>query len=184
MSRVKKFDLTKNQTILKNRMPETDQKNDKMMRELRSLLTKEFRDSVFINHLHDQTILVEDYLNTLPVPACISIFEISGKKGFVYFDHHLLESLIELNMGGSTKREQGTHVHSLTTVERVIIERMMGLFLVALSTGQSNECSLSAIEDNSQIVSLSTDSSQMQLEQFQFECGSYYGEFAIVLPFH
>jgi len=118
------------------RLPMLDVVFDRLVRLMSTSLRNLTSDNVEVSLDHISSVRFGDYLNSIPLPAMLSIFKAEewDDRGMMVVDSALIYSIVDVLLGGrrgsSALRVEG---RPYTTIETRLIERMVNVVLNDLS---------------------------------------------------
>jgi flagellar motor switch protein FliM len=119
------------------RLPMLEVVFDRLVRLMSSSLRNFTSDNVEVSLDNIASIRFGDYLNSIPLPAMLSVFKAEewDNFGLITVDSSLIYSIVDVLLGGrrgsAAMRIEG---RPYTTIERSLIERMIHVMLADLST--------------------------------------------------
>jgi flagellar motor switch protein FliM len=119
------------------RLPMLEVVFDRLVRLMSSSLRNFTSDNVEVSLDNIASIRFGDYLNSIPLPAMLSVFKAEewDNFGLITVDSSLIYSIVDVLLGGrrgsAAMRIEG---RPYTTIERSLIERMVHVMLADLST--------------------------------------------------
>ncbi len=119
------------------RLPMLDIVFDRLVRLMSTSLRNLTSDNVEISLDHISSVRFGDYLNSIPLPAMLSIFKAEewDDHGLLVVDSSLIYSIVDVLLGGrrgtSAMRVEG---RPYTTIETSLIERMVNVVLSDMSS--------------------------------------------------
>ena len=118
------------------RLPMLEVVYDRMVRLMTTSLRNFTSDNVEVSLDNVTSLRFGDYLNTIPLPAMLGVFKAEewDNFGLIFVDSSLIYSIVDVLLGGrrgtAPMRIEG---RPYTTIERNLIERMIGVILHDLS---------------------------------------------------
>src|SRR3954465_7197018 len=99
------YDLTSQDKIIRGRMPTLDIVYERFIRAFRMNLSSQLRKLATLNILTTDTLKFGEFINTLPLPSCMSVvrFETLRGSGIVVLESKLAYSLIDCFLGGTDR---------------------------------------------------------------------------------
>ena len=119
------------------RLPMLEIVYDRLVRLLSTSLRNFTSDNVEVSIDNIVSVRFGDYLNQIPLPAMLAVFEAREWEnyGLIFIESSLIYSVVDVLLGGrrggASMRVEG---RPYTTIERNLIERMMGVVLADLKT--------------------------------------------------
>ena len=119
------------------RLPMLEVVFDRLVRLMTTSLRNFTSDNVEVSLDHISSSRFGDYLNSIPLPAMLTVFKAEqwDNYGLITVDSSLIYSIVDVLLGGrrgtAPMRIEG---RPYTTIERNLVERMIGLVLADLQT--------------------------------------------------
>ena len=124
------------QMVSYERLPMLEVVFDRLVRLMSTSLRNFTSDNVEVNLDNITSIRFGDYLNSIPLPAMLSVFKAEewDNYGLITIDSSLIYSIVDVLLGG----RRGTTATPIegrpyTTIERSLVERMVHVMLADLS---------------------------------------------------
>ena len=135
-----------------------------------------------------------EYFDTLMFPAVLCIFEADtlAGKGLVFMESRFMEDVVEMLLGFPNLRESGREARAPTSIDKVLVSRMVKICLDELS-GCMERCNKmigrvhfkpTAVESSPQMAVITADRTPCYVARFHFDIGEYGygGRLDVVLP--
>jgi flagellar motor switch protein FliM len=124
------------QMVSYERLPMLEVVFDRLVRLMSTSLRNFTSDNVEVNLDNITSIRFGDYLNSIPLPAMLSVFKAEewDNYGLITIDSSLIYSIVDVLLGGR-RGKAATRIEGrpYTTIERSLVERMVHVMLADLS---------------------------------------------------
>ena len=124
------------QMVSYERLPMLEVVFDRLVRLMSTSLRNFTSDNVEVNLDNITSIRFGDYLNSIPLPAMLSVFKAEewDNYGLITIDSSLIFSIVDVLLGGRRgTAAKGVEGRPYTTIERSLVERMVHVMLADLS---------------------------------------------------
>jgi flagellar motor switch protein FliM len=172
------------------RLPMLEIVFDRLVRILSSSLRHLASDTVEVNIDKITSLRFGDYVNSIPLPAMLSVFRAEewDNFGLMVIDAPMIYTVVDVLLGG---RKGGSRMaidgRPYTTIERNLIERMVVQILGDLSTAFQPVCKVTfgceRTEVNPRFATITRPSDAVILIRMKLETDDRGGFFEIVLPY-
>lgn len=172
------------------RLPMLDIVFDRWVRLMSTSLRNLTSDNVEISLDHISSVRFGDYLNSIPLPAMLSIFKAEewDDHGLMVVDSALIYSIVDVLLGGrrgtSALRVEG---RPYTTIETKLIERMAAVVLNDLSAAfdplSPVNFRLERIETNPRFATITQSNNAGVLVRLRIDMGDRSGRIEVMLPY-
>ncbi len=172
------------------RLPMLDIVFDRLVRYMSTSLRNLTSDNVEISLDHISSVRFGDYLNSIPLPAMLSIFNAEewDDHGLLVVDSALIYAIVDVLLGGrrgtSALRVEG---RPYTTIETRLIERMVHVVLNDLSSAfdplSPVSFRLERIETNPRFATITQSNNAGVLVRLRIDMGDRSGRIEIMLPY-
>jgi flagellar motor switch protein FliM len=172
------------------RLPMLDIVFDRLVRLMSTSLRNLTSDNVEISLDHISSVRFGDYLNSIPLPAMLSIFKAEewDDHGLMVVDSALIYSIVDVLLGGrrgtSALRVEG---RPYTTIETKLIERMVHVVLNDLSSAfdplSPVSFRLERIETNPRFATITQSNNAGVLVRLRIDMGDRSGRIEIMIPY-
>lgn len=128
--------ILNNAMVSYERLPMLEVIFDRFVRVVSTSLRNLMSDNVEVSITSIKTLRFGDYLDSIPLPAMISVFKAEewDDYGLLTIDSQLIYSVVDVLLGGRrSQMHAATESRPYTTIERSLIERMVALILSDLS---------------------------------------------------
>jgi flagellar motor switch protein FliM len=172
------------------RLPMLDIVFDRLVRLMSVSLRNLTSDNVEISLDHISSVRFGDYLNSIPLPAMLSIFKAEewDDHGLMVVDSALIYAIVDVLLGGrrgtSALRVEG---RPYTTIETKLIERMVHVVLNDLSSAfdplSPVSFRLERIETNPRFATITQNNNAGVLVRLRIDMGDRSGRIEIMIPY-
>lgn len=172
------------------RLPMLDVVFDRLVRLMSTSLRNLTSDNVEVSLDHISSVRFGDYLNSIPLPAMLSIFKAEewDDRGMMVVDSALIYSIVDVLLGGrrgtSALRVEG---RPYTTIETKLIERMVHVILNDLSAAFDPLSPVSfrmeRIETNPRFATITQSNNAGVLARLRIDMGDRSGRVEIMIPY-
>ncbi|MCK5517792.1 MAG: flagellar motor switch protein FliM [Alphaproteobacteria bacterium] len=172
------------------RLPMLDIVFDRLVRLMSTSLRNLTSDNVEISLDHISSVRFGDYLNSIPLPAMLSIFNAEewDDHGLLVVDSALIYAVVDVLLGGrrgtSALRVEG---RPYTTIETKLIERMVHVVLNDLSSAfdplSPINFQLERIETNPRFATITQGNNAGVLVRLRIDMGDRSGRIEIMIPY-
>jgi flagellar motor switch protein FliM len=189
-SRTGLMELINSALVNYERLPMLDVVFDRLVRYMSTSLRNLTSDNVEISLDHISSVRFGDYLNSIPLPAMLSIFNAEewDDHGLLVVDSALIYAIVDVLLGGrrgtSALRVEG---RPYTTIETKLIERMVHVVLNDLSSAfdplSPVSFRLERIETNPRFATITQSNNAGVLVRLRIDMGDRSGRIEIMLPY-
>jgi len=172
------------------RLPMLEIVFDRLVRILSTSLRHLTSDNVEISIDKITSLRFGDYMNSIPLPAMLSVFKAEqwDNFGLMVIDAPMIYSIVDVLLGGrkgtSTMRIEG---RPYTTIERTLVEKMIVQILADMSISFDPICQVTfkfeRTEVNPRFAAISRASNAAILIKLRLEMDDRGGCFEIILPY-
>lgn len=172
------------------RLPMLDIVFDRLVRLMSTSLRNLTSDNVEVSLDQVSTVRFGDYMNSIPLPAMLSIFKAEewDNNGLMVIDSALIYSVVDVLLGGR-KGTPAVRVEGrpYTTIETRLIERMAAVVLSDLSSAfdplSPVSFSQDRMETNPRFAALTQGSNACVLARLRVDMGDRGGRIEILIPY-
>jgi flagellar motor switch protein FliM len=172
------------------RLPMLEIVFDRLVRILSTSLRHLTNDNVEVTIDKITSLRFGDYMNTIPLPAMLSVFKAEqwDNFGLMVIDAQMIYSIVDVLLGGRKGTSQ-TRIEGrpYTTIERTLVEKMAVQILSDLSVAFDPVCQVTfkfeRTEVNPRFAAISRASNAAILVKLRLEMDERGGCFDIVLPY-
>ncbi|WP_119419429.1 flagellar motor switch protein FliM [Desertibaculum subflavum] len=172
------------------RLPMLDIVFDRLVRLLTTSLRNFTSDNVEVSLDSITSIRFGDYLNSIPLPAIISVFRAEewDNYGLVMVDSSLIYSIVDVLLGGrrgtAAMRIEG---RPYTTIERNLVERMVAVVLTDMSSAfeplSPVQFLYDRIETNPRFATIARSANAAIMVRLRIDMEDRGGKLEILLPY-
>lgn len=184
------MDLINSALVNYERLPMLDVVFDRLVRLMSTSLRNLTSDNVEVSLDHISSVRFGDYLNSIPLPAMLSIFKAEewDDRGLMVIDSALIYSIVDVLLGGrrgtSALRVEG---RPYTTIETRLIERMANVVLNDLSAAFDPLSPVSfrmdRIETNPRFATITQSNNAGVLARLRIDMGDRSGRIEVMIPY-
>jgi len=172
------------------RLPMLDIVFDRLVRLMSTSLRNLTTDNVDVSLDQVTTVRFGDYLNSIPLPAMISVFKAEewDNSGIMVTDSALIYSVVDVLLGG----RRGTTAIRIegrpyTTIETKLVEKMVGVILSDLSSAfdplSPVSFGLDRIETNPRFATITQSGNACVLVRMRIDMGDRGGRMEVLIPY-
>lgn len=183
------YDLTSQGRVIRGKMPTLDVINQRFSREFRIALSNILRKTVDVTFISTETIKLEDFLKTLPVPTSIHIVRLESLRGnaLVIFEAKLVFALIDTIFGGSGVALNKIEGKDFTSIEERVIKKIVNRFTEELDRSWKPFYQLNVkyirSEINPQFAMIIPPSDIVVVISFEVEMEQTTGSITVCIPY-
>ncbi len=184
------MDLINSALVNYERLPMLDIVFDRLVRLMSTSLRNLTSDNVEISLDHISSVRFGDYLNSIPLPAMLGIFNAEewDDHGLMVVDSALIYAIVDVLLGGrrgtSALRVEG---RPYTTIETKLIERMTHVVLNDMSSAfdpiSPVSFRLERIETNPRFATITQSGNAGVLVRLRIDMGDRSGRIEIMIPY-
>ena len=172
------------------RLPMLDIVFDRLVRLMSTSLRNLTSDNVEVSLDQISTVRFGDYLNSIPLPAMLSVFKAEewDNNGLVVVDSALIYSIVDVLLGGR-KGTPSIRVEGrpYTTIETKLVERMLKVTLSDMSTAfdplSPVSFRLENMETNPRFAAITQSGNACVLVRMRIDMGDRGGRLEILIPY-
>ena len=185
---VRAFDLTRNERVVRGRLPTLELLGEKFARQLRVDLVNLLRYPIEVGAGGVQILNYGEYVTTLYVPTSITIvkFQPLAGHGMVVIDAKLVSRMVDQFFGGDGKNIS-VEGRDFTPTEKRVIDRILELVYRDLASAWADVLPVSLTTEESEInpalVNLFQEDDVMMVNTYHIELESGGGEIHISVPY-
>ncbi|PIT99935.1 MAG: flagellar motor switch protein FliM [Bdellovibrionales bacterium CG10_big_fil_rev_8_21_14_0_10_45_34] len=183
------YDLTSQDRIIRGRLPQLDVIYERFMRSFRISLSSALRRIASLNHASTDFLKFGEFINTLPMPTCMSVLRYNGLRGSSLFviESKLAYALIDNFFGGNDRPYTKIEGKEFTPIELSIVRKVVELAIQDLESAWASvykiDCSFVRTEVNPQFVGIVPPTDVVIASTFDVELESANGTITLVLPY-
>lgn len=172
------------------RLPMLDIVFDRLVRLMSTSLRNLTSDNVDVSLDHVSTVRFGDYMNSIPLPAMLSVFKAEewDNHGLMVTDSSLIYSVVDVLLGGR-KGTPSVRVEGrpYTTIETKLVERMVNVSLADLSSAfdplSPVSFTLDRMETNPRFATISQAGNACVLARMRIDMGDRGGRAEVLIPY-
>lgn len=183
------YDLTSQDRIIRGRLPQLDVIYEKFMRSFRVSLSSALRKIASLNHASTDFLKFGEFINTLPMPTCMSVLRFSTLRGSALFviESKLAYALVDSFFGGDDRPYSKVEGKDFTPIEISIVRKVVDLAIEDLEAAWDSihpiECSFVRTEVNPQFVGIVPPTDVVIASAFDVELENANGTITLVIPY-
>jgi flagellar motor switch protein FliM len=183
------YDLTSQDRIIRGRLPQLDVIYEKFMRAFRVSLSSALRKIASINMASTDFLKFGEFVNTLPMPTCMSVLRFTALRGSALFviESKLAYALVDSFLGGSDRPYTKIEGKDFTPIELSIIRKVVELGIADLEGAWEAVCPIGAsfvrTEVNPQFVGIVPPTDVVIASTFDVELENANGTVTLVIPY-
>lgn len=172
------------------RLPMLEVVFDRLVRLMSTSLRNFTSDNVEVSLDNIASIRFGDYLNSIPLPAMLSVFKAEewDNFGLITVDSSLIYSIVDVLLGGrrgtAAMRIEG---RPYTTIERSLVERMVQVMLADLSAAfeplSPVNCRFDRLETNPRFATISRPSNAAIVARLRIDMEDRGGRLELLMPY-
>ena len=171
------------------RLPMLEIVSDRLVRLMTTSLRNFTSDNVEVSLDNISTIRFGDYLNSIPLPAMISVFKAVewDNFGLMTVGSNLIYSIVDVLLGGRGAAAKRTEGRPYTTIESNLVKRMMEVILDDMVTAFSPlspvKFELERLETNPRFAAISRPANAAILIRLRIDMEDRGGKIEVLLPY-
>jgi flagellar motor switch protein FliM len=183
------YDLTSQDRIIRGRLPQLDVIYEKFMRSFRVSLSSALRKIASLNHASTDFLKFGEFINTLPMPTCMSVLRFGTLRGSVLFviETKLAYALVDSFFGGDDRPYSKVEGKDFTPIEISIVRKVVNLAIEDLEDAWQSihpiDCSFLRTEVNPQFVGIVPPTDVVIASAFDVELENASGTITLVIPY-
>ncbi len=183
------YDLTSQDRIIRGRLPQLDVIYEKFMRSFRISLSASLRRIATINHASTDFLKFGEFINTLPMPTCMSVLRFAGLRGsaILVIESKLAYALVDNFFGGNDRPFTKIEGKEFTPIELQIVRKVVELAIQDLELAWASvhkiECGFIRTEVNPQFVGIVPPTDVVIASTFDVELESANGAITLMIPY-
>ncbi|MBV8915806.1 MAG: flagellar motor switch protein FliM [Acetobacteraceae bacterium] len=172
------------------RLPMLEIVFDRLVRIMSTTLRNFTSDNVEVGIDSIVSLRFGDYLNSIPLPAMLAVFKVEewDNYGLMVIDSSLIYSIVDVLLGGrrgtAAMRIEG---RPYTTIERTLVERLIGLVLQDLQSSFDPLCkttfSFERLEVNPRFAAINRPSNAAVVVRLRVDMEDRGGRLELLLPY-
>jgi len=187
--RIRPYDLTNQERIIRGRMPTLEIINQKFARLLRASLSGNLRRVIDVSAQNVEMIKFGEFLKTLPVPTSMHIIRMNPLRGgaLVVIESKLVFALIDSFFGGPGTSQVKVEGRDFTPIETHMILRVADIIFADMEKAWESvepiTVELERSEVNPQFVGIVPPSDVVVITPFEVEMDEASGRMTFCLPY-
>lgn len=183
------YDLTSQDRIIRGRLPQLDVIYEKFMRAFRVSLSSALRKIASLNHASTDFLKFGEFINTLPMPTCMSVLRFNALRGSALFviESKLAYALVDSFFGGADRPYNKIEGKDFTPIELSIVRKVVELAIADLENAWTSvekiDCSFVRTEVNPQFVGIVPPTDVVIASTFDVEMENANGTITLVIPY-
>lgn len=183
------YDLTSQDRIIRGRLPQLDVIYEKFMRAFRVSLSSALRKIATLNHASTDFLKFGEFINTLPMPTCMSVLRFNSLRGSALFviESKLAYALVDSFFGGQDQPYTKVEGKDFTPIELQIVRKVVDLAISDLESAWASveqiDCTFVRTEINPQFVGIVPPTDIVIASTFDVELENANGTITIVVPY-
>lgn len=183
------YDLTSQDRIIRGRLPQLEVIYEKFMRTFRVSLSSSLRKIASINLASTDYLKFGEFVNTLPMPTCMSVLRFSNLRGsaLLVIESKLAYALVDSFFGGADRPYTKIEGKDFTPIELSIIRKVVDLAIEDLENAWASVekigCSFVRTEVNPQFVGIVPPTDIVIASTFDVELENANGTITLVIPY-
>ena len=183
------YDLTSQDRIIRGRLPQLDVIYEKFMRSFRVSLSSTLRKIASLNHASTDFLKFGEFINTLPMPTCMSVMRFNALRGSALFviESKLAYALVDSFFGGADRPYSKIEGKDFTPIELSIVRKVVNLAINDLEEAWASvekiDCSFVRTEINPQFVGIVPPTDIVIASTFDVELENANGTITLVIPY-
>lgn len=183
------YDLTSQDRIIRGRLPQLDVIYEKFMRAFRVSLSSALRKIATLNHSSTDFLKFGEFINTLPMPTCMSVLRFNALRGSALFviESKLAYALVDSFFGGADRPFTKIEGKDFTPIELAIVKKVVDLAITDLESAWASvepiDCSFVRTEINPQFVGIVPPTDVVIASTFDVELENANGTITLVIPY-
>ena len=172
------------------RLPMLEIVFDRLVRIMSTTLRNFTSDNVEVGIDNIVSLRFGDYLNSIPLPAMLAVFKVEewDNQGLMVIDSSLIYSIVDVLLGGrrgtAAMRIEG---RPYTTIERTLVERLIGLVLADLQASFEPLCkatfAFERLEVNPRFAAINRLSNAAVVARLRIDMEDRGGRLELLLPY-
>jgi flagellar motor switch protein FliM len=183
------YDLTSQDRVIRGRLPQLDVIYEKFMRAFRISLSSSLRKIATLNHASTDFLKFGEFINTLPMPTCMSVLRFNGLRGsaLMVIESKLTYALVDSFFGGADRPYTKIEGKEFTAIELQIVRKVVELAIsdleIAWQSVAKIDCSFVRTEVNPQFVGIVPPTDVVIASTFDVELENANGTITLVIPY-
>ncbi len=186
---VRVYDFSGQERVIRGRMPTFEVINERFTREIRTSVSALLHTTVDISTESMETLKFSEFGRSLPVPTSLHVFRMEPFRGYVMLvlESQLVFSLIDTFFGGHGTGAAKVEGREFTTIEDVMIKKVVTACLKALETAWAPVEPIETVyvrsEVNPQFATIVPPSDLVIVVKFEVELEQSTGVISLCIPY-
>ena len=187
--KIRPYDLTSQERIIRGRMPTLEIINQKFARLLRASLSGSLRRVIDVSAQNVEMLKFGEFLKVLPVPTSMHIIRMNPLRGgaLLVIESKLVYALIDSFFGGPGNSQVKIEGRDFTPIETHMILRVADLIFADMKKAWESvepiSVELERSEVNPQFVGIVPPSDVVVVTPFEVEMDEAHGQITFCLPY-
>jgi flagellar motor switch protein FliM len=183
------YDFTRQDKVVRARMPTFDVINERLSREVRTTLSSMLQTNVDVSASPFDTLKFSEFVRSLPVPTSLHVFRMEPLRGhgLIVFESQLVYNLIDTFLGGEALGKARVEGREFTAIEEVMIKKAV---LAVLNNIQDSWAPIEAVtitlsrsEMNPQFTAIVLPTDLVIVTRFEIELEQSAGNLVVCYPY-
>jgi flagellar motor switch protein FliM len=189
LTAVRSYDLTKQERIVRGRMPTLEIINEKFARQLRISLFNFIRRTAEISVGPVRPLKFSEFIRNLPVPANLNLVQVKPLRGnaLFIFDPNLVFLVVDTLFGGDGRFHTRVEGREFTQTEHRIIRGLIDVVFESYGKSWESvhplEFEFIRSEMNPQFANIATPNEVVIVTSFEIEFNGGGGSFHVCMPY-
>lgn len=182
--------LLNNTHVQKKRMPLLEACFNRLVRSLTSSLRAMTSENVELGLTDVKSVRYGDYIEAVPLPAMLSVFKAVewDNFGLVVINSPLIYALIDVLLGGRRiSTALAIEGRSFTTIESMLVSRLMGLIMREMSAAFKNLCEVrfeqERLESNPSLAAIAYPADTAIVFRIDVDIDDRGGRLEVLIPY-
>jgi flagellar motor switch protein FliM len=186
---IRSYDFSGQERVIRGRMPTFEVINERFTREIRASISSLLHTTVDITTESMETLKFSEFGRSLPVPTSLHVFRMEPFRGYVMLvlESQLVFSLIDTFFGGQGNDAAKVEGREFTTIEDVMIKKVVTACLKALETAWAPVEPVETVyvrsEVNPQFATIVPPSDLVIVVKFDVELEQSTGTISLCIPY-
>ena len=186
---VRAYDFTGQERVIRGRMPTFEVINERFSREIRSSISNLLHTTIDVATETMETMKFSEFGRSLPVPTSLHVFRMEPFRGYVLlvFESQLVFNLIDTFFGGQGMGNAKVEGREFTTIEDVMIKKVVTACLKDLESAWSPVEKIEAVyvrsEVNPQFATIVPSTDLVIVVKYEVELEQSTGNISLCIPY-
>jgi len=183
------YDFTRQDKVVRARMPTFDVINERLSREVRTTLSSLLQTNVDVSASPFDTLKFSEFVRSLPVPTSLHVFRMEPLRGngLIVFESQLVYNLIDTFLGGEALGRARVEGREFTTIEEVMIKKAVVAVLDNIQASwapiEDVTITLTRSEMNPQFTAIVLPTDIVIVTRFEIELEQSAGNLVVCYPY-